>query len=151
MKKNIIALLTLTFVSTLFAAEPNVLDKSLSEAKDSDKNVMITLTPLHWGKKIKSDLQKNKDFKSYSESNLVILFVDRATDGDGEFNKISRKYNMRSFPTLLVLDSKGKELMRVVSKNPFNNNTLEKIKALNKKEEEKEEEKKTKVVGKKSK
>ena len=151
MKKTITTLLTLAFASTLFAADPTSLNKSLTEAKKSDKKVMLTLTPNHWGSKVKSDLLKNKDFKSYSDSNLVVLVMDRTVDDTQEYISLINKYNIKSVPTLIVLDNQGKELMRVVSKNPFNNNTLEKIKSLNKKKEEKSGDKKTKVVVKKSK
>ena len=148
MKKNIIALLTLTIASSLFAAVPpaqkkgkgpNILplvDNALAEAKKSDKNVMLTLSPKFWGRKINSDIQKMSAFKKYTNDNLVVVVLDRGLRPKEAdlFISMSRKYKVKFYPTILVLDSEGKELMRVTNRNLITEKTLESLKKLEKKE-----------------
>jgi len=148
MKKTIITLLALTLTSTLFAAVPpaqkkgpdaNILplvDKALAEAKKSDKNVMLTLSPMFWGRKINSDIQKNDSFKKYTNDNLVVVVLDRGLRPKETdlFISMSRKYKVRHYPTMLVLDSEGKELMRITNRNLITDKTLESLKKLEKEE-----------------
>ena len=151
MKKTIITLLALTLTSSLFAAVPPVqkkgpdanilplVDKALAEAKKSDKNVMLTLSPMFWGKKINSDIQKSSEFKKYTNDNLVVVILDRGFRPEQAdlFVSLSRKYKVRFYPTILVLDSEGKELMRITDRNLISDKTLKSLKKLDKKDEEK--------------
>ena len=95
-------------------------DKALSQAKKSDKNVLVYFTGSDWCspcKMLKKDLFETAEFEELSK-NYVLLYVDiprnteLLTTKQMQHNKgILGKYNKKGvFPLLKIVNSKGNEL-----------------------------------------
>ena len=124
MKKLIAAALGLFLVIQLQAAEGQWLTdltKAQAQAKAEKKLVLVDFTGSDWCPPCKA-LHKNvfsaKEFTDYAKTNLVLVEVDfpRRKEQPAELKKANRalaeKYNIESFPTVLVFDSNGKQLDR---------------------------------------
>jgi len=109
------------------------LETALAKASEQDKKVMVTLIHVTQGKRQLSD-----DFKNYANDNLVLVSVDRRK-GRGQSDKdwreetklfitLFKKYKVNRFPTSIVIDAEGNELMRNIG--PINSKTLELLKKL---------------------
>ncbi len=113
-------------VLPLAAAELNWLTdlpKAQAEAKKDNKMVLIDFTGSDWCgwcKKLKSEVFDKKEFADYAAKNLVLVEVDfpRAktqSDALKKANKeLASKYEARGFPTIVVLNSSGKEVWKQV-------------------------------------
>ena len=124
MKRLLISVLGLFLAAQLQAAEGkwiNDLAKAQAKAKEENKMVLVDFTGSDWCPPCKA-LHKNvfsaKEFNDYAEKNLVLVEVDfpRRKEQPADLKKANRalaeKYNIESFPTVIVFDSKGKELDR---------------------------------------
>ena len=97
------------------------LAKAQAKAKQDKKMVLVDFTGSDWCPPCKA-LHKNvfstKEFGEYAKKNLVLVEVDfpRRKEQSSELKKANRalaeKYNIESFPTVIVFDSTGKELDR---------------------------------------
>ena len=116
----------LALVQFSLAAEGNWLtdfEKAQTLAKEQKKLVFIDFTGSDWCPPCKA-LHKNvltsKEFVDYAKDNLVLLVVDFPNRNKPpiEVQKaneaLAKKFNVEGFPTILVLDANGKQLMREV-------------------------------------
>ena len=96
-------------------------DKALAKAKESGKPVLADFSGSDWCGwcvKLEKEVFSQKEFKDYASKSLVCALVDFPKDKEqrAELKKMNRtlmeKYKVEGFPTVLVLDSNGKELGR---------------------------------------
>jgi len=98
------------------------LPKALEKAKAEKKLVLVNFTGSDWcGWCIKLDREvfSKDEFAAYAEKSIVPVKIDfpRRVDQPAELKKANRslqeKYEIRSFPTIIVLDAEGKEIGRL--------------------------------------
>ena len=131
MIKNITAILTLMIASAAVAADK--VETAIAKAKSENKKVMVTLT----NPTLPSREFKSEDYKKYVNDNLVVVSVDRNKETK-LFITLFKKYKVNRFPTSIVIDAEGNELMRNIGS--INSSTLERLKKLdNKSKDEKKE------------
>lgn len=122
--KRFFALIMLALLSfgSLGAAEANWLtnyEDASKQAASEKKPLVMDFTGSDWcGWCIKLDKEvfSQPEFVQYATDNLVLLKLDfprkkqlsQAQKMQNE--KLSKKYGIRGFPTIVVLDSKGKQL-----------------------------------------
>jgi protein disulfide-isomerase len=117
------AALTLTHV---YAAEADWLTsvpKALEKAKAEKKFVLLDFTGSDWCGpciKLHKDVFSSKEFADYAAKDFVLVKLDypartpQPAEEKKANEKLKGKYNIEGFPTLIVLDSEGKELGRQV-------------------------------------
>ena len=98
-------------------------EAALKEAAKENKMVLLDFTGSDWCgwcKKLQSDTFSKPEFKKFAEKNLVLVELDfpRGKDQPDSLKKqnkeLSEKFGVEGFPTLVLLDSKGKEVARNV-------------------------------------
>ncbi len=126
MKKILFPLLALFCAGQLIAADADWmtdLSKAQAKAKAEKKLLFVEFTGSDWCppcKKLKSEILSTADFAEYAKKNLVLVQLDfpRSKEQSAELKKanqeLSKKFGVRGFPTVLVLDGEGKELDRQV-------------------------------------
>jgi thioredoxin-related protein len=122
MKKIFIGLLVCAALLQAGAAELKWLTSvpdAQAKAKSEKKLVMLDFTGSDWCiwcKKLNAEVFSQPEFVQYAEKNLVPVEVDfpRAkpqSDAQKEANKaLQKQYGIEGYPTVVVLDSKGKKL-----------------------------------------
>lgn len=126
MKKFALCVLLAWSASWVAAAEGEWLTdlpKAQAKAKTENKMVLLDFTGSDWCPPCKA-LHKNvltsKEFLEFAKDNLILVEVDfpRRKKLSAEQQKantaLSEKYDIQGFPTLLVLDSSGKQLSKDV-------------------------------------
>lgn len=115
------------FLSTIFAASVVAGEngwltdhaKALEKAKNEKKTVLINFSGSDWcGWCIKLDREvfSQPAFKEYAKKNLVLLEVDfpRRKSLPAQLKKqnkeLAKKYNIDGYPTIIILDSSGKQI-----------------------------------------
>jgi len=97
------------------------LPKALAQAKTEKKLVLLDFTGSDWCaycKRLHRDVFSTSEFADYAKKNLVLVTVDfpRNTPQPKELKKaneaLQSKYRVDGFPTLVVLNSAGKEVDR---------------------------------------
>ena len=96
-------------------------------AKKNNKPLLIFFTGSDWCgpcKMLVEDFFETEQFKKIADNEFVLYEADRPrnsdliTDTQREDNlKLSLKYNVSSYPTVIILNSKGKEIGRKKSYN----------------------------------
>lgn len=122
MKKIAIAVLSTLVLFQVSAAEGEWLtdlDKAKEKAKAENKMVLMDFTGSDWCPPCKA-LHKNvlasPEFVEFAKKNLVLVEVDFPTkkpqsDELKKANKtLAKKFGIKAYPTIVVLDSTGKEL-----------------------------------------
>jgi thiol:disulfide interchange protein len=92
-------------------------DDALKQAGEQKKFVVLDMSASWCGfcRKMAREVYPTQEFVDYSRGHVFVrLFVD--TDPQGE--KLAEKFDVRGFPTILVLDAQGKEVGRVVGARP---------------------------------
>ena len=124
MKKIAPALLVSLFALQLSAAELNWLTdlpKAQEQARKEKKMVLMNFTGSDWCgwcMKLKAEVFATKEFGEYATKNLVLVEVDfpRRKKLSAEQKKaneaLQNKYRAEGFPTVVVLDSTGKEVWK---------------------------------------
>ncbi len=125
--KKLLLLLTATFAaSTLLAAEGEWLTdlaKAQEKAKAEKKLVLIDFTGSDWCppcKSLHNTVLTSAEFTKFAKDNLVLVEVDfpRSKPQSAELKaanrKLSDKFNIEGYPTIIVLDAAGKEIFREV-------------------------------------
>jgi len=102
-------------------SQPIDLSKSLAQAKAGNKLVLLDFTGSDWCgpcMELHENVLSKPEFQAYAESNLVFLTVDfpskyHLPDAVNETNNfLSGKFKVEGFPTLVALNSDGKEVWR---------------------------------------
>ena len=124
--KKLIALSALfALSSSLLAGEGWMgnIEKALEIAKKEKKQVLIDFTGSDWCPPciaLKKNVFDSKEFKAYAKDNLVLVELDfprrkKIDPKQKAYNSAQqKKYGISSFPTGILLDAKGKELMKSV-------------------------------------
>ncbi|GIX50040.1 MAG: hypothetical protein KatS3mg132_234 [Limisphaera sp.] len=111
---------------TLAAAEPVWLEdlpQALEKAKAEKKQVLVNFTGSDWCGfciRLKKDVFDTREFAEYAEKNLVLVEVDfprkkeQSKERKEANRKLQEKFNVEGFPTLVLLNAKGKEVGRMV-------------------------------------
>lgn len=92
-----------------------------------------------WCVKLKKEVFSKEAFKNYAEKNLVLLKLDfprnkkLPEETRNQNIKLMQKYGVRGFPTILILDSKGKVLGKTGYKAGGADNYIKHIKSILKK------------------
>lgn len=120
----VLALLTLT--GRLHAAEPvwlTNLDQAKARAAAEHKHVLINFTGSDWCGfciKLHREVFSQPEFAEYAGKHLVLVEVDfpRRKEQPETLKAANRKwsnhYKVSGFPTLILLDSQGKEVGKMV-------------------------------------
>jgi thiol:disulfide interchange protein len=125
MKRIAIPLLAALACVQMSAAEQWLtdLDKAKAKAKAENKMVLMNFTGSDWCPPCKA-LHKNvlttREFVEFAKTNLVLVEVDFPNDKpqSAELKKanqaLAKKFEVEGYPTVVVLDSNGKELSKGV-------------------------------------
>lgn len=109
-------------VSSLLADKPGWSDnyaKSLETAKADDKLVLLDFTGSDWCgwcMKLDKEVFSTPEFKSYAEKNLVLVELDfpqnkpQTAEVKKQNAELQQKYGIQGYPTIVVLNSKGKKV-----------------------------------------
>ena len=100
----------------------NTFEEALEKAKKEHKPILIYFTGSDWCgpcMRLDRELFHTEKFAGFSEEKLVLYTANfpRNTDLVSEENKkinkkLSKKYNQESFPTMIIIDEKGRVLGR---------------------------------------
>jgi protein disulfide-isomerase len=124
MKKIAMAVLAMLVMIQVKAAEGEWLtdfEKAKAKAKAENKMVLLDFTGSDWCPPCKA-LHKNvlatEEFVEYAKKNLVLVEVDfpRTKKQSADLKKANKalaaKFEIKAYPTIVVLDSSGKELSK---------------------------------------
>ena len=119
--KNILALyIILLFVSgcddrASYVWNENSLDKIIN--KNDDKIILVDFETdwCVWCDRLDKDTYTDQGVMEFAEQNLISIKID-AEKNDGPEQK--KKYRVRGYPTILLLDPSGNELDRIVGYRP---------------------------------
>ena len=109
--------------STVFAGDGWQTDykAALEQAAKENKPVLLDFTGSDWcGWCIKLDKETfaQPEFQKFAEKNLILVTVDfpnskpQAADVKKQNAELEKKFGVDGFPTLVLVDSKGKEIAR---------------------------------------
>lgn len=128
--KKLLLLFTAAFATcTLLAAEGEWLTdlaKAQEKAKAEKKLVLIDFTGSDWCppcKNLHKTVLVAPEFTKFAKDNLVLVEVDfpRSKSQSAELKaanrKLAEKFNIEGYPTILVLDTNGKEVFKEVGYN----------------------------------
>lgn len=101
------------------------LDNTLSVAKKDKKNILLYFSGSDWCmpcKMLDRDIFETKEFKDYAQKNLLLVKADFPRRAENKLsaqqqnynNQLGQKYGVRGMPTVVLLNSEGKELNRIV-------------------------------------
>ena len=131
MKIKITALIV-GFSTSLFADEAWLtnIEKAKEQAKTEKKLVLLEFTGSDWCppcKALKKNVFDTDKFKAYAKKNLVLVELDfprdksKITKEQSAYNGAqAKKYVVKGYPTVILLDADGKELTKKVG---FSRNT----------------------------
>jgi thioredoxin-related protein len=125
--KTLALLIALAFTTSQLPASDEDwmtdLPKAQEKAKAEKKMVLIDFTGSDWCPPCKS-LHKNvltsSDFTKFAKENLVLVELDfprskpQSDEVKAANKELSKKYGIRGYPTIIVLDAEGKEIFRKV-------------------------------------
>lgn len=146
MKKLLIGLTLGAFLTAAQASEVHwmtSLPKAIAKAKANKKMVVIDFTGSDWCPfciKLDKEVLKSATFDKYAKKNLVMVMADfprhkELSAAQRKANQaLAEKYQIRGFPTLVFLNSNGKEVGRKVGYGGGGpESVIKKIKAAEKK------------------
>jgi thioredoxin-related protein len=125
MKTKITSLMVM-LVTGLHAGEGWLtnIEKAQEQAKAEKKLVLLEFTGSDWCppcKALKKNIFDTEKFKAYAKKNLVLVELDfprdksKITKEQSVYNAAqAKKYVVKGYPTVLLLDAGGKELMKKV-------------------------------------
>jgi len=102
------------------------LPKAQALAKEQKKLLLMDFTGSNWCppcKALHQNVLTSKEFVDYAKDNLVLVVVDFPRPNNlpaaqqKANNDLAAKYQIEGFPTVIVLDSNGKELSKQVGYN----------------------------------
>lgn len=122
MKKILMFALVLLLGVNCFAAGKDWmddLDKAVKVAQKSGKLILVDFAGSDWCPAcmmLEKEVFKTKEFKEFAKDNLVLVLID-FPKGDiiskkrrAVNEKLARKFKIQYFPTVYLLDSKGKTI-----------------------------------------
>ncbi len=116
-------LMACTFTARAELAWGTDLDAALAQAKKEKKLVVMNFTGSDWCGwciKLKKEVFDTEDFAKYAKDNLVLVELDfpskkkQSDELKKANNKLKSKYGADGFPTIVVLNSEGKEVWKQV-------------------------------------
>jgi protein disulfide-isomerase len=133
MKSILAALAAFAFATGAFAADsqpaakpqqPKPLwvtnyDKAMEQAKAEKKIVLLNFTGSNWCGwciRLKNEVFNTPEFKAFAEQNLICVELDfprgiqQAPELKAQNQKLQQKFQIRGYPTIVILDSDGKHL-----------------------------------------
>jgi thioredoxin-related protein len=124
MKSPAFLLLAVFGLTALAAAEEanwtTDLAKAQALAKKENKLVLMDFTGSDWCppcKELHKNVFTNKEFIDYAKKNLVLVLVDfpirtpLPADQQKANNDLAKRFKVKAFPTVIVLDGDGKQLL----------------------------------------
>jgi protein disulfide-isomerase len=122
MKRLLLSAIVLA-ASTAFASEGWQTDYkvALEQAAKENKPVLLDFTGSDWCGwciKLEKETFSQADFKKFSEKSLLLVELDfpnskpQSDEVKKQNKELQEKYKVEGFPTLVLLDSKGKEIAR---------------------------------------
>ena len=99
------------------------LPKAQAKAKAEKKMVLVDFTGSDWCppcKALHKNVLSSPEFLSYAKDNLVLVEIDfpRTKPQSDELKKankeLAKKHEIKGYPTVIVFDSDGKELLKDV-------------------------------------
>ncbi len=126
MKRLWLALAAVFLAGSLQAAEPTWLtdlDKAKARAAAEKKHVLINFTGSDWCTfciKLQKEVFSTPEFAEYAQKHLVLVEIDfpRKKEQQPELKKANKKhqeqYGVTGYPTLILLDSSGKQVGKKV-------------------------------------
>lgn len=121
MKKLLTILVTVLAISSFAASDWNTnLPDALKKAEKEKKYVLVDFSGSDWcGWCIKLDKEvfSKKEFKKYAKDNLILVLIDfprnkkMSMKEKAANNALAQKYKVQGFPTVLLMDSKGKVIL----------------------------------------
>jgi thioredoxin-related protein len=125
--KILTLLLTLAFSSLPLLASDDTwltsLPKAMEQAKTEKKMVLLDFTGSDWCppcKNLHKTVLTSEEFSKFAKDNLVLVELDfpkskpQSDELKAANKELSKKYGIRGYPTIIVLDAEGKELFRKV-------------------------------------
>ena len=123
--KNLIALTILIgFTPTLTAGEGWLTNIEKAKKHAKGKMILVEFTGSDWCppcKALKKNVFNTDKFKAYAKENLVLVELDfprgksKLTKEQSAYNKAqAKKFGIRGYPTVFLLDPSGKEIMKKV-------------------------------------
>ena len=111
------AVLLLSTVAFAEVAWVKTYDDALKQAASQKKFVVLDMSASWCGfcRRMARDVYPSQEFVDYSRKHV---FVRILADTDPQGEELAVKYRVEGFPTILVLDSKGTEVGRVVGARP---------------------------------
>lgn len=109
-----VSFLLLCFAPSLFSVDfiNNDFDMALTESKIVEKPLMVFFYTewCGWCKAMDEMIFSNPEMSDYSSKELVSVRID-AEKGNGL--SLIKKYKVRSYPTVVFLNNRGKEINRI--------------------------------------
>ena len=97
------------------------LEEAVAEALASDKPILLDFTGSDWCgwcKRLHSEVFSQTEFIDYAQENLILLkldfpkYIQQSEETKKYNNDILSSFGVRGFPTIVLLDSEGKEINR---------------------------------------
>lgn len=119
-KMMMFILMSLLAFGALFADESQWLDnfeKAKTLAAEQSKSIMINFTGSDWCPwcmKLRDEVLNQEAFQTFADQKLVLLEADFPRTKDlpealkTQNQNMAREYNVRGFPTILLVDAEGK-------------------------------------------
>ena len=95
---------------------------SMEAAASSGKPAFVLLTGSDWCiwcKRLYAEILDTPEFKEYAKESLELIYVDypredyRTEEVAAQNEQLKGKFKVRGYPTVVLLDSEGKELARL--------------------------------------
>ena len=125
MKRHILTGLAVLALAWTVSAEDLAwktdLDAAKKEAKKENKMVLMNFTGSDWCifcKKLEAEVFNTKEFAEYAKKNLVLVELDfprkkqQAPELKEANAKLQKEYGVQGFPTIVALNSEGKEIWK---------------------------------------
>jgi len=113
-----IAALTASAFATTLEGWSTDLDKALEKAKAENKSVLVEFTGSDWCPPcmmMRKDVFSKKEFVEKASKKFILVEID-FPKADPELKKkhepLAERYKVEGFPTVVLLDSSGKEFTR---------------------------------------
>lgn len=99
------------------------LQAAKSKAQEQNKLVLMNFTGSDWCgwcKKLKAEVFSKDEFADYAKKNLVLVELDfpnkiqQSEELKQANKKLKSEFGVRGYPTIVVLDAKGKEVWKQV-------------------------------------